>query len=182
MFSHAAGAQNDAKPKGFAFRHRAKLDAEPSSEDSGVAHPRRLLLPEVPSEAAGFSPRSVSLEQRVHSLARQAKHAIFSVEEAKSWRLCSDRVLRVVLARMLRKGLVKRLARGLYFAPPLEQRNAAPDDLLYAAQLAYGGYLAFATALYLHRLTDEFPFTIFVATRGKSGSKRFGEVEVRAVA
>jgi predicted transcriptional regulator of viral defense system len=123
-----------------------------------------------------------SLAVRLHALARKAKHGVFSVEEAKGWQLCSERVLRVTLARMAEKGLVKRLGRGLYFAPPLEQPQAQVDDLMYAAQRLLGGYLAFATALYLHRLREEVPYTIYVATFGESGSRKFGEIEVKAVA
>ena len=124
----------------------------------------------------------VSLERRVLSLAGRAKHGIFSFGEAKSWRLCSEGTLRVTLARMARKGSVARLAQGLYFARPIEQPGALPDDVFYAAQLAFGGYLAFATALYLHRLVGEYPFTVFVATGNKSVSTQWGAVEVKAVA
>lgn len=126
--------------------------------------------------------RDFSIEQRLYSLAQRAKHSIISVDELKSLQLCSIPTLRVTLTRMQRKGALVRLARGLYYVPRIEERGAPPEDLMYAAQLMYGGYLAFATALYFYHLIDEVPFTIFVATRSKSASKRIGAVEIRAIA
>ena len=123
-----------------------------------------------------------SIEMRLHALARRSKHALFSLSEARSWRLCSPSSLAVTLHRMVKKGLLVRLWRGLYYAPSVEQPAAPVDDLLYAAQKMFGGYLAFATALYLHRLRDEFPFTVFVATFSTSTSRSMGVAEVKAVA
>jgi predicted transcriptional regulator of viral defense system len=127
-------------------------------------------------------PQHPRLELHIYALARRAKHAVFSIQEAHSWELCSPGTLRVTLGRMQKRGVLVRLKRGLYYAPPAEQSGVPAEDAMYAAQMVYGGYLAFATALYIHRLRDEVPWTIFVATRGRSAARRLGALEIRSVA
>ena len=123
-----------------------------------------------------------TIPQRVHSLARRSKHSIFSTEEARSWQLCSPGTLRVTLSRMANEGALVRLKKGVYYAAPVGQPDMPVDDAMYAAQLMYDGYLAFATALQIHRLAGEVPFTVFVATRSTSSARHLGVMEIRAVA
>ncbi len=120
-----------------------------------------------------------TLEQKLFFATRSAKHGIVSIETFKDLGFCVQDTLRVIISRLLKKGALAKLKRGLY-AWNLE--GNVFDDVFYVGQSIYSGYLAFSTALYLHGLTDQFPFTVFVATRGNSSSKRVGNVEFKAVA
>lgn len=123
------------------------------------------------------------LEQRVYFAAREAKKGIITFEILASMQLCSRQTLYVVLNRMVKKKFLFRVKRGVYsVATGYFQPVNGVEDAYHTAQLIFPGYLAFATALNLHGLLDEFAFTAFVATTSTSASRVLGQVEVRAVA
>lgn len=124
------------------------------------------------------------LEQQLYFVAREAKHGIATVGVLAGLRLCSRQTLHVMLNRMVRKKWLVRVKRGIYaVAPDYFQPARGVEDVFYTAQLVYPGYLAFSTALYLHGLLEETPFTLYVATNDVSGKKVMpGGFEVQAVA
>ena len=83
-----------------------------------------------------------------------------------SLQLTSSNSLRVTLNRLAQEGRINNPVRGVYTA-----KNA--DPLSIATRL-YPGYLSLSTALYLHHLVEEYPFTIFVASE-KRGTLPLGE-------
>jgi|GEM_PF-1507093 len=83
--------------------------------------------------------------------------------------------LLATLCRLAREGRIVRLKRGAYSVAPIRDGYAA-------AQVKFGGYIAFASALRLHGLIAEEPFTIMVATPKTSKTARAGNLEFRAVA
>jgi predicted transcriptional regulator of viral defense system len=124
--------------------------------------------------------KKLPLEQRIYTLAKDAKNSIVAIETIKSWRLASNGAIRVALHNLCKKSWFLPLKRGLYAVQPY--LGGGIEDPFYAAQLVYGGYLAFSSALYLHKLGDEMPFTVFTVTKRKSSTRRIGEYEFRAVA
>lgn len=83
--------------------------------------------------------------------------------------------LLATLCRLARAGRIVRLKRGAYSVAPIRDGYAA-------AQAKFGGYIAFASALRLHGLIAEEPFTITVATPSTSKTVRAGSLEFRSVA
>ncbi len=118
------------------------------------------------------------LEQQFFFATRSAKHGLVTMELFKALKLCSDGTLKVIVSRLLKKKALTKLKNGVY----VWTVERGIDDVFYAATFVFNGYLAFSTALYLHKLNDQFPFTMFVATHEQSASRSIGEVEVKAVA
>ena len=77
--------------------------------------------------------------------------------------------LRVTLNRLVRAGEFLNPSRGVYVSKDV--------DPFRAATTLRPGYLSLGTALYLHHLIEEYPFTIFVAS-GRRKSLRLGEHEI----
>ena len=120
------------------------------------------------------------LEQNIYFLSAEALHSIIAYDTIKSWGLAGKGVLDVTLSRMCKKGWLVRLKRGVYLVS--KPSGAVPEDALYAAQSIFGGYIGFSTALNLHGLMDEMPFTIYLVTESISKSKQLGDYLVKAVA
>jgi len=85
---------------------------------------------------------------------RKRKTPVFTTNEiartSKSKKSCAI----VSIKRMIDKGLLFRVAKGIY---ALEQ-----DPFLYASYIIPNSYISFNAALYLHKLIDQIPSTIHV--------------------
>lgn len=99
---------------------------------------------------------------------------IATLDILESLQLCDDDTLKTTLSRLNTNGKIIRLKRGVYSTNPL-------TDSFTCAQATFNGYLGFTSALYLHKLTTEYPFTVTVVTRQDSGSKVFGQLVFKAV-
>ncbi len=84
--------------------------------------------------------------------------------------LTSSNSLRVTLSRLVGAGEFYNPVQGVYVS-----KDA--DPLRIATRLR-PGYLSLTTALYLHHLIDEYPFTLYVASAGR-GSFCMGGHELR---
>jgi len=102
-------------------------------------------------------------------------HGITTLDVLESLRLSDSFTLKTTLSRLNKSGRIIRLKRGVYSANPMRDPYAC-------AQATFNGYLGFSTALYLHRLISEMPFSLIVVTASTSKVKQFGEYEFRAVA
>lgn len=118
---------------------------------------------------------SETLTQTVLKAVEGSPSGIASLDVLESLKLCSPSTLKITLSRLSRSGRIIRLKRGVYSGKPMK-------DAYACAQAAFNGYLGFSTALHLHGLITEVPFTITVVTTGTSQAKKFGEYEFRAVA
>ncbi|NYZ73660.1 hypothetical protein H0O00_00800 [Candidatus Micrarchaeota archaeon] len=116
---------------------------------------------------------SVSL--KILQAVENSPAGIASLDVLKSLGLCGAKSLRTILSRLGKSGRIIRLKRGVYSASPMR-------DAFACAQSAFNGYLGFSSALYLHKLITEVPFTITVVTTNVSAMKKIGEYEFRAVA
>ncbi len=113
--------------------------------------------------------------ERLVKTIQSSPEGIAALETLESLRLCDKFTLRTTLSRLSKSGRIIRLKRGVYSENPIR-------DAFAAAQYTYEGYLGFSSALYLHRLITELPFTITVVTTRTSASKPLGAYELRAVA
>lgn len=121
------------------------------------------------------------LEAKIYTFASKARRGITTMDIIDSWGLAKKSVLRVVLSKMVKKGLLLRLKRGVYAFQHLGARGMV-DDIYDAGEEIFGGYIGFGTALNMYGLMDEVPFTIFVVTVNKSGRRELGQYEIKAVA
>lgn len=121
-----------------------------------------------------------NLEEKVYFAALEAKGSTVSFETIKSWDVCSYGTLKVVVHSLVKKGYLQRIKKGVYIA---KKPNEEPlQDAMLMGQSLYDGYLAFSTALYIHKLSEDMPFTIFVATKYSSYERKLGNYSVKAVA
>jgi len=85
---------------------------------------------------------------------RKRKNPVFTTNEiARTSNLKKSSVI-VSIKRMVDKGLLFRVAKGIY---ALEQ-----DPFLYASYIIPNSYISFNAALYLHKVIDQIPSTIHV--------------------
>lgn len=89
-------------------------------------------------------------------------------------------VVRNSLSSLASKGRLARVKRGIYVRSEGPGRPTIEDPQRLALAL-FPGYIAFASALAHWRLIGYEAFTVFVATRNRSGSVHLGEHTFRAV-
>lgn len=118
---------------------------------------------------------SESITQKVLQAIEKSPDGIITLDILESLRFCGVSTLKTTLSRLNKKRKLIRLKRGVYASNPLK-------DVFAAAQITFKGYIGFSSALYLHKLITETPFTITVVTTNTSASKVFGHYEFRAVA
>lgn len=74
---------------------------------------------------------------------------------------------RKALSRLVKKGWLKRLRRGLYILIPLEagvEGEWSEDPMVIATQIVPGGAVSYWTALHHWNMTEQIPRTVFVQT------------------
>ena len=89
-------------------------------------------------------------------------------------------VIRNALASLARKGRMARVRRGLYLRSEGTGKPIIEDPFQLALAL-FPGYIAFGSALAHWRLVEYEPFTVFIGTRSRSGSRGIGEYTFKAV-
>ncbi|MFH1750089.1 MAG: hypothetical protein ABH863_00250 [Candidatus Micrarchaeota archaeon] len=99
---------------------------------------------------------------------------IASLEILKSLKICGQDTLKTTLNRLSKAKRIIRLKRGVYSINPVK-------DAFSCAQSTFNGYLGFTSALYLHKLIAEIPFTITIVTTYQSKRKQVGEYQFGAV-
>ena len=115
------------------------------------------------------------LIDQVMNAIQNAPNGIITLDLLKSLKLCDSFTLKTTLSRLSKSGRIIRLKRGTYSVNPIE-------NAFIAAQATFSGYIGFSSALYLHMLIAEMPFSITVVTVNESKLKKFGSYEFRAVA
>lgn len=89
---------------------------------------------------------------------------VFRYEDAVHF-WTSARQARKALSRLVKKGWLKRLRRGLYILIPLEagvEGEWSEDPLLIATQIVPEGAVSYWTALHHWNMTEQIPRTVFV--------------------
>lgn len=121
------------------------------------------------------------LEQKIYFLAKDAKYKIITYDIISSWGIAKENTLKFILHSLCKKGWFYHLKKGVYIVQPPFAKKIHIEDPFYTAQMLFNGYLAFSSALYIHHLIDEIPFTIFIGTKNQSKTKIIGEYEYKAV-
>lgn len=93
----------------------------------------------------------------------------------ESLKLCGRDTLKTTISRLNKAGRIIRLKRGTYSTNPM-------DDAYACCRATFGGYLGFASALHIHGLITENPFTVHVVTPNLSKTVKIGQYEFKAVA
>ena len=89
--------------------------------------------------------------------------------------------LRILLSRLVKKGWLTRLKKGIYEVN-FPDGKTLTDPFLTALNI-FGGYLGFSSALYVYGAMDEYPSTVYVCTLKKSALKIYDKnIEIKAVA
>ena len=116
-----------------------------------------------------------SLTEKIRRAVENSPNGIAELETLESLQLCDKFTLKTTLSRLGKSNRIIRLKRGVYSSNPIR-------DTFIAAQCIYNGYIGFSSALYVHKLIAELPFTVTVVTTYKSASKVIGAYEFRAIA
>ena len=105
---------------------------------------------------------------------------IFAEDIIRSLEGLNPQSVRNALHSLAGKGRLCRVKRGVYLR--CEGPNSPViEDPAVMALAVFKGYIAFSSALRHWGLIEYEPFTIFVVTRDKSGTKEIGEYTLRAV-
>ncbi len=100
---------------------------------------------------------------------------IATLDVLESLRFCGRPTLKTTLSRLNKSGRIIRLKRGTYSSNPMK-------DAYLSAQATFNGYIGFTSALHLHGLITENPFTIHVVTTNTAKTVKAGQYEFKAVA
>lgn len=119
------------------------------------------------------------LEQRIYFAVRNAGEGVFTLDIMRSLKLAGDGTLLFTLSNMVKKGWLTRLRKGVYLVS--EPSGSVIKDAFLIATYVFPGYVAFSSALYVHKLVDVMPFEVQVATRSESGVKQIREYAFRAI-
>ena len=117
----------------------------------------------------------MSISASVLDAIEKAPRGVLDLAFLESLALCDADTLKTTLSRLNKAGRIIRLKRGLYSAKPLK-------DAFFVGQEMFGGYLGFTSALYLHRIISEMPFSVSIVTTETSAVKMIDAYEFRAVA
>lgn len=77
-------------------------------------------------------------------------------------------------SKLQKKGWLERLERGKYLIVPLEageKSDYTEHEFIIASNLVPAYYIAFLSALNFHGMTEQTPFTVFVATKVRKKNK-----------
>lgn len=96
----------------------------------------------------------MKLATRIKKYIDDAKLTNFSLLASLS--ITSEDSLRVTISRLVKNGEVYNPVKGVYVSKYA--------DTFWVASHIYPGYISLSTSFYLHHITDEYPFTIFVAS------------------
>jgi len=108
------------------------------------------------------------------------KLEVFTLQEAREV-VGSAENAKVLLNAYVKKGLVKRVRRGLYCAVNLENREALANRYLIGSKINKGAYLAYHSAFEVHGLSHQASFVLYVASDRKISNFTFEGVTYKYV-
>jgi len=106
--------------------------------------------------------------------------SVFTTEKASLLLGSNLNATRKLLSDLVRKGWLIRLKSSLFLIVPLEagpESHYSEHELVIASHLAKPYYIGFWSALNFHGLTEQTPYTVFVATPNKKRSRKILGVE-----
>lgn len=114
----------------------------------------------------------------------EANESVFTTEKASLLLESNLNATRKLLSDLVRKGWLIRLKSSLYLIVPLEagpESHYSEHELVIASHLTRPYYIGFWTALNFHGLTEQTPYTVFIATPNKKRGRRILGVEYRFI-
>jgi predicted transcriptional regulator of viral defense system len=106
---------------------------------------------------------------------------IYEVRLIKNIVRLKKETLLILLSRLVKKGWLTRLKKGVYVVN-FPDGKMLTDPFLTALNI-FGGYLGFSSALYVYGVMDEYPSTVYVCTSKKSALRVYDKnIEIKAVA
>ncbi len=106
-------------------------------------------------------------ESRLLSALSAAGKRIITVKDVQATLECSYDNARRIISDLLAKRWLERIAKGKYVIIPLEAGERplyTEHEFLIASQLTSPYYIGFWSALNFHGLTEQVPYTVFIAT------------------
>lgn len=120
----------------------------------------------------GKTPPSHPVEERLLALAREK-----GILRARD--LAPHGIPRVILTRLLRRGLLARIGRGLYV--PADADLSENNALAQVAKRVPHGIICLLSALRFHGLTTQSPHEVWIAIHVKARKPRPGSVPLQVV-
>lgn len=114
----------------------------------------------------------------------EKSRTIFGLRDVASELDCSYEYAKVLVNNLARKKWVEILRRGTYLIVPLSagvRGEYTEHEFVIASHLVSPYYIAYWSALNFHRLTEQTPFTVFVATTKRLKDRRILDTRYRFV-
>jgi predicted transcriptional regulator of viral defense system len=109
----------------------------------------------------------------------KAQHVLKRLGIARSWDLEGEGISRTQLRRLLERGLIDRVGRGLYGLPGAARTER--HHLAEAARRVPGGVVCLLSALRFHGLTTQNPFEVWMAIDRRAWRPRVEHPPLRLV-
>lgn len=118
------------------------------------------------------------------SLAEKKKQ-LFAVKDVMKELGCSHNYAKVITSRLIKKKWLTQIEKGKYLIVPLEAGKESiytEHEFIIASELVQPYYIAYWSALNYHGMTEQVPFTVFIATTKRRRNKKIHEVSYEFVA
>jgi predicted transcriptional regulator of viral defense system len=105
----------------------------------------------------------------------EKKKQLFAIKDIIKELECSYNYAKVIVNRLAKKKWVLSLEKGKYLIVPLEAGKESiytEHEFIIASELAQPYYIAYWSALNYYGMTEQVPFTVFVATTKRRNNKR----------
>lgn len=115
----------------------------------------------------------------------EKKKQIFAVRDVMKELGCSHNYAKVIISRLAKKKWLTQIEKGKYLIVPLEAGKESiytEHEFIIASELAKPYYIAYWSALNYHHMTEQVPFTVFIATTRRKKNKKIHGVSYEFVA
>jgi len=124
-------------------------------------------------------------EQEIYFLLEKLGLKVFNIDDLLSQGF-KRRVIHEALVSLVKKGIVTRIRRGVYVrAEPRflsDSRQQTESALLIAAKTARKNYyLGYASAMQIHGVTEQVPFTVYAVSPKQLRNFKYGSHEIKFV-
>lgn len=121
-------------------------------------------------------------EQEIYNLIKKAGGKVITLEDINGvFPDIPGKKINKVCSSLSKKGYLHRIKRGIYIIQHEPSQKPFISNPYEIALHIYPGYLAFSSALRIYDLIEYEPFTIFVATAGKSRNINLGDYTFRYI-
>lgn len=115
----------------------------------------------------------------------EKKKQLFAVRDVMKELDCSYNYAKVIISRLAKKKWLTQIEKGKYLIIPLEAGKESiytEHEFIIASELVQPYYIAYWSALNYHHMTEQVPFTVFIATTKRRKNKKIHGVSYEFVA